>query len=104
MQNAMSAQKLLTGTLSGLVAGIAIGMLIAPDKGSETRAKISDTAQSFRKKLRNLRGVAVDELDELRDVFEHEVSGLQDDVRERVLQLIKTAKAGKNHLKDQVLS
>jgi gas vesicle protein len=100
----MSAQKLLIGTLSGLVAGVALGMLIAPDKGSETRAKISDKAQSFRKKLRNLRGTAVDELDELRDLFEHEVSGLQDDVRERVLNLINTAKAGKNHLKNQVLS
>jgi len=100
----MTAQKLLIGTLSGLVAGVALGMLIAPDKGSETRARISDTALSLKKRLQRLRGTAVDELDELKEVFEHEVSGLQDDVRERVLNLINTAKAGNNHLKKQVLS
>jgi gas vesicle protein len=100
----MTAQKLLIGTLSGLVAGVALGMLIAPDKGSETRAKISDTALSLKKRLQRLRGTAADELDELKEVFEHEVSGLQDDVRERVLNLINTAKAGNNHLKKQVLS
>lgn len=100
----MSAQKILIGTLSGLVAGVAIGLLVAPDKGSETRAKIADTAQSLKKKLQKLRGATVDELDELKDVFEHEVTGLRDDVRERVLNLINTAKAGGNHLRSQVLS
>lgn len=100
----MSAQKILIGTLSGLVAGVAIGLLVAPDKGSETRAKIADTAQSLKKKLQKLRGATVDELDELKEVFEHEVTGLREDVRERVLHLINTAKAGGNHLKNQVLS
>ena len=100
----MSAQKILIGTLSGLVAGVAIGLLVAPDKGSETRARISESAQSLKKKLRKLRGAAADDLDELQEVFEHEVSGLKDDVRERVLNLINTAKAAGNHMKTQVLS
>jgi gas vesicle protein len=100
----MSAQKILIGTLSGIAAGIAIGLLVAPDKGSETRAKITDTANSLKRKIQKLRGTAVDELDELKEVFEHEVSGLQDDVRERVLNLINTAKSAGNHVKHQVLS
>ena len=100
----MSAQKILIGTLSGLVAGVAIGLLVAPDKGSETRAKIADTAHSLKKKLQKLRGATVDELDELKEVFEHEVSGFKDDVRERVLNLINTAKSAGNHVKNQVLS
>lgn len=100
----MSAQKILIGTLSGLVAGVAIGLLVAPDKGSETRAKIADTASSLKKKLKRLRGAAMDDLDELKDVFEHEVSGLRDDVRERVLALINTAKGNGKDLKNQVLS
>ncbi len=33
----MSAQKILIGALSGLVAGVAIGVLVAPAEGSETR-------------------------------------------------------------------
>ncbi|MBS1567511.1 MAG: YtxH domain-containing protein, partial [Bacteroidetes bacterium] len=97
----MSAQKILIGTLSGLLAGVAIGMLVAPDKGSETRAKISEGAASLKKKLRKLRGAAADELEELQEVFEHEVAGLKDDVRERVLTLINTAKANGKDLKNQ---
>ena len=100
----MSAQKILIGTLSGLVAGVAIGLLVAPEKGSDTRARIADTASSLKKKLRKLRGATMDDLDELKDVFEHEVSGLKDDVRERVLTLINTAKANGKDLKHQVLS
>ncbi len=100
----MSAQKILIGTLSGIVAGVAIGLLVAPNKGSETRAKIADTANSLKKKLQKLRGTTADELDELKEVFEHEVSGLRDDVRERVLNLINSSKAASNNIKNQVLS
>lgn len=100
----MSAQKIIIGALSGIVAGVAIGLLVAPAKGSETRQKISDSASSLKKKLQKLRGATADELEELTDIFEHEVDGLKDDVRQRVLQLIKSSKAAGNHLKEQVLS
>ena len=100
----MSAQKILIGTLSGIVAGVAIGLLVAPNKGSETRAKIADTTKAMKKKWKKLRGSTADELDELKEVFEHEVSGLKDDVRERVLNLINSSKAAGNHVKSQVLS
>lgn len=36
--------------LGGAVAGAAIGILIAPDKGSNTREKISTTVNDFLKK------------------------------------------------------
>jgi gas vesicle protein len=100
----MSAQKILIGALSGLVAGVAIGVLVAPAEGSETRQRISDTAESWKKKLRQLRGVTADELDELKDIFEKETDGLRDDVRSRVLALITAAKEKGNHIKEQALS
>ncbi len=100
----MSAQKVLTGALSGLVAGVAIGILIAPASGEETRQRISDTADSLKRKLRQLRGVTVDELDELSDIFEKETEGLKDDVRSRVLELIRAAKEKGNHIKEEALS
>ncbi|NIM35613.1 MAG: YtxH domain-containing protein [Hydrotalea flava] len=88
----MSAQKLLIGVLSGLVAGVAIGLLTAPAKGSDTRKKIADTADDIKQKLRHLRGQANNELDELKAVLENETSGLRDDVRERILKLVEASK------------
>ena len=36
--------------LGGAAAGAVIGILVAPDKGSNTREKISDTVNDFLKK------------------------------------------------------
>ena len=100
----MSAKNVLIGALAGLVAGVAIGVLTAPAEGSETRQRIADTADNLKRKLRHLRGLTVDELDELKEIFEKETEGLKDDVRSRVLDLIKAAKAKGNHIKEQALS
>jgi gas vesicle protein len=100
----MSAQKVIISALSGLVAGVAIGILVAPAEGAETRQRIADTADSVKRKLRKLRGITSDELDELNDIFERETDGLRDDVRSRVLNLIKAAKEKGNHIKEEALS
>ena len=100
----MSAQKVLIGALAGIAAGVAIGVLVAPASGEETRQRISDTADSLKKKLRKLRGITADELDELTEIFEKEADGLKEDVRSRVLELIKAAKVKGNHVKDAALS
>jgi gas vesicle protein len=100
----MSAKNTLIVALSGLVAGVAIGVLVAPASGDETRQKISDTADNLKRKLRQLRGITADELDELKEIFERETEGLRADVRTRVLDLIKAAKEKGNHIKEQALS
>ena len=38
----MKTNKLVLGILAGVAVGAAIGILLAPDKGSETRKKILD--------------------------------------------------------------
>ena len=100
----MDAQKVMIGALSVLVAGVAIGILVAPAEGKETRQRIADTTDSLKRKLRQLRGVTADELDELKDIFEKETEGLRDDVRARVLNLIRAAKEKGNHIKEEALS
>ena len=100
----MNAQNIMIGALSGLAAGVAIGILVAPAEGKETRQRIADKADSLKRKLRQLRGVAVDELDELTEIFEREVEGMRDDVRSHVLELIKAAKERGNHFKEQAMS
>ena len=96
----MSLQKIMIGTLTGVV----IGMLIAPAKGSETRQRLSDSAEKLRSKLRRIRGATNEELDELKNVFEHEVAGLREDVRLKILKLIEATKSGYYHVKDEALS
>jgi gas vesicle protein len=55
-----SGIKVLAAFLAGAAAGATIGLLLAPDKGSETRKKIkekisdlSEKAKNFTKKVQN---------------------------------------------------
>lgn len=98
----MSLQKIIVAATAGLVAGAVIGVLTAPASGKETRQNIANSAEDLKKKLKKLRGQAADELDELKYLFETEVDGLQEDVKERVLALINKAKASKNHLVTEI--
>jgi gas vesicle protein len=96
----MSAQKMLIGALTGIV----IGILIAPAKGSETRQKISETAENLKEKIRKLRGDTSDELDRLREVVEQETAGLKEETKQKILRLIETSKKSYNHLREAAMS
>jgi len=43
--------KLLIAVLGGMAAGFVIGVLVAPEKGTELRKKISDAAGNWAEKL-----------------------------------------------------
>ncbi|MEP6685071.1 MAG: YtxH domain-containing protein [Parafilimonas sp.] len=65
----MSAQRVLVAALSGFVAGVAVGLMVAPASGSEIRQRIADSASDLadgvKDKIRNLRGKAEEEFDDL---------------------------------------
>ena len=46
----MKSLGYLSAFLGGAIAGAALGILMAPEKGSDTRVKITDAVEDFMKK------------------------------------------------------
>lgn len=99
----MSTSRFLAGALCGLV----VGLLIAPEKGTELRDDIADTATKWRDKLNRMMGKAEANLDDLRDLLEKNVDGLTEDVRHRILTILDDASemaySSKDHMTNGVV-
>lgn len=83
----MSTSRFLAGALAGLV----VGLLIAPEKGSELRSDIADTAGRVRNRINGLMGRSGLDLDDLRSMLDKNIDGLSDDVKNRILTIIDEA-------------
>jgi len=99
----MSTSRFVAGALCGLV----VGLLIAPEKGTELREDIADTATKWRDKLNRMMGNAEASLDDLRDLLEKNVDGLTEDVRHRILTILDDASemaySSSNHMTNGVV-
>jgi gas vesicle protein len=59
--------KVLMGILGAAAAGVVIGLLMAPDKGSETRKKLKETAGGWAESLGHLFDRGKEELENLKE-------------------------------------
>ena len=59
--------KVVVGLLAGLAAGVALGLLFAPDKGSETRDKLSQSLKDFGDSIKDKAADEINNLSALKD-------------------------------------
>lgn len=71
--------KVLIGLLAGLAAGAALGLLFAPDKGTETRDKLS---QSLKDLSDTIKDKAADEINNLSGLKDKVVSSVKSKLRQ----------------------
>jgi len=68
----MKALGYIGAFLGGAIAGAALGVLVAPEKGSETRTRLSNTVQDFAKKhnIKLSRADVEDLVEDIQDITE----------------------------------
>ncbi|MNL29785.1 YtxH-like protein [compost metagenome] len=71
--------KVLVGLLVGLAAGAALGLLFAPEKGSETRDRLS---QSLKDLGDSIKDKAADEINNLSNLKDKVVSSVKNKLRQ----------------------
>ncbi len=71
--------KVLVGLLAGLAAGAALGLLFAPEKGSDTRDKLS---QSLKDLGDSIKDRAADEINNLSSLKDKVVDSIKSKLRD----------------------
>jgi gas vesicle protein len=92
----MNTGKVVLGTLAGIAIGAVVGVLLAPDKGSETRRKIA-------KKKDQLTGDIKGRLDSLKGRYNDAIdtaAGKLESMAQRGEDMAKTGKQTVNEAKN----
>jgi len=91
----MSNSKTLLGILAGAAIGAVAGILLAPDKGSETRKKLSSKTGDLADNVKNSFGEFIDQvkntyskaeghMEDLEQTTRAKMSGVKDDFKTSV--------------------
>jgi gas vesicle protein len=72
--------KVFLGILGAAAAGVAIGLLIAPEKGSETRKRVAKTTGEWADQLSNLFKNSREEFENLKSKARHMKSAAEQNV------------------------
>lgn len=72
-----TGSKVFIGILGAAAAGVVIGLLIAPEKGSDTRKRISKTTGDWADQLSSMFKNTREQYDDLKDKARHMKSAVQ---------------------------
>ncbi len=78
-----STSKIILGVLGAAAAGIAIGMLMAPEKGADMRKKIGETATDLAGRVTDLIASGKEKISEVASTVTKQADGLLNDVTKR---------------------
>ena len=91
----MSASKVLLGVMVGLAAGALVGVLLAPESGTETRKKISKKGQAYADDLKT-------KFNDFMDGFMEHVESAKGEAREMANDIVDKAKSKFSEMKSEV--
>lgn len=80
----MSSGKLLLGVLAGVAAGTALGILFAPDKGTETRKKIVKKGEDYVDGIKEKFNGLIDDLTKKMDGVQAKANEMAGDAKSKV--------------------
>ena len=82
----MSSGKVLASVLAGAAAGAILGILFAPDKGTETRRKISEKGSELAGSVKDRVNEYADAISEKYDAAREKISGVAAEGRDMLNQ------------------
>ena len=87
-----SSAKTILGVLAAGAAGVAVGMLLAPDKGEKLRGSLKDTLHDIGDKIYSFIGEQRDNAADLIKDVKEQAKGVKEDVQERAENIKGAAK------------
>ncbi len=87
----MKSTNVLIGLLAGLAAGAALGILLAPDSGSETRDKLSRSLNDLGDSIKDIAAEQIDKFTEAKDKIVSRVKGEAEDGLENLQDDLENA-------------
>ncbi len=88
----MNTGKLVLGALAGVATGAVLGILFAPDKGKDTRKKISKKSEAYLRTYKGKFNKAVDKLAGKFDNLKEEVSNFAEETRAKAHEVKNSSK------------
>jgi gas vesicle protein len=79
----MNTGKVILAIIGAAAAGAVIGMLVAPEKGSELRKRISDTTGDWASQLSQLLATGKEQLESLKQSASNEADNLTGEAEDR---------------------